>query len=257
MNRFEEKLDNISDPGELEDIRHQLFRENVRIQAERAQIEADLDELHRERLALASERKQLQREKRQLSIEMNQLRESVEYERKRLKDDERMLDKKQKLIQRSYSLFDEDRAKLKEERRIFGCDPSADHKTAGVRRQRIRRSPYIRIIGLRSGRIQQYDMSAGEIQFPIQLTVESSALRSNEVRLSHALIGQTSAHDLLYLSVMDIYTRPKTHTTRLTFSSYSITCCPPFEVKFAHEVIIQEIISRYNTGFVEFFQVIE
>ncbi len=115
MNRFEEKLDNISDPGELEDIRHQLFRENVRIQAERAQIEADLDELHRERLALASERKQLQREKRQLSIEMNQLRESVEYERKRLKDDERMLDKKQKIIQRSYSLFDEDRAKLKEE----------------------------------------------------------------------------------------------------------------------------------------------
>ena len=117
MDSFEEKLENIRSMEELEELKHQLFRESVRIQADRAQIEADIDELRRERKAIAGERRQLQREKRQLSIEMNQLRESVEYDRKRLKDDERMIDKKQKIIQRSYSILDEDRIKLKEEYR--------------------------------------------------------------------------------------------------------------------------------------------
>ncbi len=117
MESFEEKLENIRNAEELEELKHQLFRESVRIQADRAQIEADIDELRRERKEIAGERRQLQREKRQLSIEMNQLRESVEYERKRLKDDERMIDKKQKIIQRSYAILDEDRIKLKDEYR--------------------------------------------------------------------------------------------------------------------------------------------
>ena len=116
MERFEEKIDN-KDSAELEELKHQLFMENVRIQADRAQLESDLEQIQRERKAVANERRQLQREKRQLSIEMNQLRDSAEYERKRLKDDEHMLEKKQKIIQRAYALMEEDRSRLKEEYR--------------------------------------------------------------------------------------------------------------------------------------------
>ncbi|MBR1471962.1 MAG: hypothetical protein IJ600_10030 [Lachnospiraceae bacterium] len=115
MDRFTEQLDNCKSEAELEELRHQLFKESVRIRAEQAQLEKDYDDLHRERKALMGERRQLQREKRQLSIEMNQLRETVEYERKRLKDDERLLDKKQKIIERSYALFETDRQNLRDE----------------------------------------------------------------------------------------------------------------------------------------------
>jgi chromosome segregation ATPase len=112
---FAELEDNQKTKAELEELKHQLFRENVRIQAERNQLEKDYDELHRERKEIQNERRQLQREKRQLSIEMNQLRETVEYERKRLKDDEHMLDKKQKIIERSYSLLESDKKQLRDE----------------------------------------------------------------------------------------------------------------------------------------------
>ena len=115
MSIFTEYLEKCKTEEELEELKHQLFRENVRIQAERNQLEKDFDELHRERKAVSEERRQLQREKRQLSIEMNQLRETVEYERKRLKDDEQMIDKKQKIIERSYELFESDRKQLREE----------------------------------------------------------------------------------------------------------------------------------------------
>ena len=46
MDSLSDRLDNIADPEELMDIKHQLLKESVRIQAERTQIEADLDELH-------------------------------------------------------------------------------------------------------------------------------------------------------------------------------------------------------------------
>ena len=45
MEGFEEKLESIRNMEELEELKHQLFRESVRIQADRAQIEADIDEL--------------------------------------------------------------------------------------------------------------------------------------------------------------------------------------------------------------------
>ena len=39
MESFSDRLENITDPGELMEMKHQLFRESVRIQAERAQID--------------------------------------------------------------------------------------------------------------------------------------------------------------------------------------------------------------------------
>ena len=115
MSIFTEYLNNCKNEADMEELRHQLFRENVRLEAERSQLEKDYDDLHRDRKELQNERRQLQREKRQLNIEMNQLRETVEFERKRLKDDERMLDKKQKIIERSYALFENDRKQLRDE----------------------------------------------------------------------------------------------------------------------------------------------
>ena len=66
MEHFEQRLDPAG-RKELEELKHQLFRENVRLQAETARLAADADAIHRERRELADERRQLQREKRQLS----------------------------------------------------------------------------------------------------------------------------------------------------------------------------------------------
>ena len=47
--------DNQKTKAELEELKHQLFRENVRIQAERVQLEKDYDDLHRERKEIMNE----------------------------------------------------------------------------------------------------------------------------------------------------------------------------------------------------------
>lgn len=117
MNEFEDRLFSIQSKDELESLKHQLFKENVRIQAEKNQLEFDLEDIRRQKKQVAVEKKQLQREKRQLSLEMNELRQQVEYQRKRLKDDEKQLDKKQKLLEYSYELLNQDKENLSKEMR--------------------------------------------------------------------------------------------------------------------------------------------
>ncbi len=115
MDKFSEQLNQYKSKEELENLKHQLFMENVRIQAEKSQIDNDYNDLHHEKKAILSERKQLQREKKQLTMEMNQLREQVEYERKRAKDDEALLEHKQKILERSYEMFHQDKQRLQNE----------------------------------------------------------------------------------------------------------------------------------------------
>ena len=59
MDKFTEALSNYKTKEELENLKHQLFMENVRIQAEKSQIENDYQELRKEKKMVASDRKQL------------------------------------------------------------------------------------------------------------------------------------------------------------------------------------------------------
>lgn len=136
MDKFTEALTSYKTKEELENLKHQLFMENVRIQAEKSQLENDYQELRKEKKLVASDRKQLSREKKQLTIEMNQLREQVEYQRKRLRDDEILLDKRQKTVERSYELLEQDKKQLKKElRRIDQEREQLRRATATARKE--------------------------------------------------------------------------------------------------------------------------
>lgn len=141
MNEFEDNLFSIQSEDELESLKHQLFKENVRIQAEKNQLEFDLEDIRRQKKQVAVEKKQLQREKRQLSLEMNELRQQVEYQRKRLKDDEKQLDKKQKLLEYSYEMLNQDKENLsKEMRRVEMEKETARRMTQAA--QNVRKEVY-------------------------------------------------------------------------------------------------------------------
>lgn len=141
MNDFEENLFSFQREDDLESLKHQLFKENVRIQAEKNQLELDLEDIRRQKKQIAVEKKQLQREKRQLSLEMNELRQQVEYQRKRLKDDEKQLDKKQKLLEYSYELLNQDKEELnKEIRRVQMEKETARRMTQAA--QNVRKEVY-------------------------------------------------------------------------------------------------------------------
>lgn len=115
MDKFAKQLSEYQSKEELENLKHQLFMENVRIQAEKSQIENDYEGLRKEKKEVAADRKQLSREKKQLTIEINQLREQVEYQRKRLREDERLLDQKQKLVERGYEMLEQDKKQIQRE----------------------------------------------------------------------------------------------------------------------------------------------
>ena len=141
MNEFEDNLFSIQSEDDLESLKHQLFKENVRIQAEKNQLEFDLEDIRRQKKQVAVEKKQLQREKRQLSLEMNELRQQVEYQRKRLKDDEKQLDKKQKLLEYSYEMLNQDKENLsKEIRRVEMEKETARRMTQAA--QNVRKEVY-------------------------------------------------------------------------------------------------------------------
>lgn len=115
MNNLSEEILNAQSKDELDSIKHQLFMENVRIQAERSQLRLEYDEIHVEKKNLACEKKKMLREKKQLTIELNELREQASFERKRLKEDEKIFEKKMNLIQKGFSLLDNDKEAIKRE----------------------------------------------------------------------------------------------------------------------------------------------
>ena len=114
-NDFDKELNNLSSPEELEQLKHSLFMENVRLTSEKSQLQSDYEEIYRRRRELISEKHQLDHERKQLTLEISKLKEQVEYERKRLKDDEKLFDKKQKVIERAYELLDKDKKNISEE----------------------------------------------------------------------------------------------------------------------------------------------
>lgn len=114
-NDFDKELNNISSSEELEQLKHSLFMENVRLTSEKSQLQSDYEEIYRRRRELISEKHQLDHERKQLTLEISKLKEQVEYERKRLKDDEKLFDKKQKVIERAYELLDKDKKNISEE----------------------------------------------------------------------------------------------------------------------------------------------
>lgn len=101
---------------EADELKHQLFLENVRIQAEKSELQKELDELKKERKNILDDRKKLQVEKNQLSVEMNSLKEQVEFERKRLREEQKLFEQQEKMIQHAYEMLDQDKKYIQKEK---------------------------------------------------------------------------------------------------------------------------------------------
>ena len=141
-NDFDKELNNISSPEELEQLKHSLFMENVRLTSEKSQLQSDYEDIYRRRRELISEKHQLDHERKQLTLEISKLKEQVEYERKRLKDDEKLFDKKQKVIERAYELLDKDKKNISEEYE------KVERLKSDLRRMRAQASKEVYVTGL-------------------------------------------------------------------------------------------------------------
>ncbi len=137
MDKFAELLSEYKSKEELENLKHQLFMENVRLQAEKSQIENDYEALRKEKKEVAADRKQLSREKKQLTIEMNQLREQVEYQRRRLREDERLLDQKQKVVEHGYELLEQDKRQIQKDHQRLEQEREQLRRTAAAARKEV------------------------------------------------------------------------------------------------------------------------
>lgn len=110
---IEEALENGS-ADELDELKLWLFKENVRIEAEKKQLQ----ELYVKFLA----------EKEQFQEEMKTLNHKVLMERKRLKEDELFFSKKMDILKNGFSQLEQDRKKLEKERMQAEADRSASER---------------------------------------------------------------------------------------------------------------------------------
>lgn len=103
MNDFDKILQNASEE-ELETTKLWLFRENIRLQAEKKEI----DELY----------SKFEVEKKQFQSEMKLLNRKIQIEKQRLQQDEQFFDKKRKILENGFRQLDSDRRKFELDKQI-------------------------------------------------------------------------------------------------------------------------------------------
>lgn len=99
--------DNLTEQ-ELQDIKLWMFRENIRLRAEKK----ELDELYNKFLE----------EKKQFEKESNAIAMKLESEKIRLTSDQNLFDKKLEILQNAFRQLDLDRKQLDKERKVFEAD---------------------------------------------------------------------------------------------------------------------------------------
>ena len=131
---------------------------------------------------------------------------------------------------------------------IVRADAAADHQPAGPLPQRGKRLGFRLFIVWTVLRVQQDHMSAGQPVRAVEICVPGSVHFRDKVLLCPvARVGQTSADDLLYASVMNIDAWPESHCLSSRSSSFSaVFSVSVFSVSvFSLSVITQGIGTSY------------
>lgn len=126
MDNFISILRDSNSPEELENLKLQLFKENVKIKTEKY----DLEDLHRNVETEKSELDKLKEEfelqksefekiKEQYEKELAEINKGIEDKRKKLESDRIFLDKKQMVVESAYKQLDLDRQRLNREKEEF------------------------------------------------------------------------------------------------------------------------------------------
>lgn len=119
MDNFISILRDANSPEELEALKLQLFRENVRIKTDKADLEDLKDEISREKLELDELKSQLEKSKKQFDKEVSEINSTIESNRKKLENDIIFLNKKQMVLENGFKQLDVDRQRLNNEKSEF------------------------------------------------------------------------------------------------------------------------------------------
>ncbi|MCQ2542671.1 MAG: hypothetical protein MJ126_00790 [Lachnospiraceae bacterium] len=119
MDNFISILRDANSPEELEALKLQLFRENVRIKTDKADLEDLKDEISREKLELDELKSQLEKSRKQFDKEVSEINSTIESNRKKLENDIIFLNKKQMVLENGFKQLDVDRQRLNNEKSEF------------------------------------------------------------------------------------------------------------------------------------------
>jgi len=119
MDNFISILRDSNSPGELEELKVQLFRENVRIKTDKADLEELRETIINEKKELDDLKKELEEKKIQFEKEVDDINKTIENSRKKLDYDLTFLNKKQTVLESGFKQLDNDRQRLNREREDF------------------------------------------------------------------------------------------------------------------------------------------
>lgn len=119
MDNFISILRDSNSPKELEDLKVQLFRENVRIKTDKADLEDLRDAIAKEKSELEELKAELEKSRVQFDKEVEEINKSIEGSRKKLENDLIFLNKKQAILESGFKQLDTDRQRLNREKEEF------------------------------------------------------------------------------------------------------------------------------------------
>lgn len=126
MDNFISILRDSNSPEELEELKVQLFRENVRIKTDKADLEDlreavanEKKELEAFKEELDSIKEELDKKKIQFDKEVEEVNKGIESSRKKLENDLTFLNKKQTFLESGFKQLDSDRQRLNREKEDF------------------------------------------------------------------------------------------------------------------------------------------
>ena len=119
MDNFISILRDSNSPEELEELKVQLYRENVRIKTDKADLEELRSSIFNEKRELEDSMAKLEEGRRQFEKEADEINARIEASRKNLEEDINDYNIRKGLLEDEIRKLDEDRAKLNREKEEF------------------------------------------------------------------------------------------------------------------------------------------
>ena len=119
MDNFISILRDSNSPEELEELKVQLYRENVRIKTDRADLEELRESVFKEKEELEESMARLEEGRRQFEQEADEINARIETSRKNLEEDINDYNIRKGLLEDEIRKLDEDRLKLNREKAEF------------------------------------------------------------------------------------------------------------------------------------------
>ena len=119
MDNFISILRDSNSPEELEELKVQLYRENVRIKTDRADLEELRESVFKEKEELEESMAKLEKGRRQFEQEADEINARIEKSRKNLEEDINDYKIRKGLLEDEIRKLDEDRLKLNREKAEF------------------------------------------------------------------------------------------------------------------------------------------